>query len=113
MSLDAQTVTFIERIEAGRDALNNPVYEDRLTDVAGCRHRSLSTQEKLDTFGDITTDVWRTTAPPEPVVLAAKTNARLIDPITGIVTEIIGSPKIYPENGKPYKVTIESQRRKY
>lgn len=108
MSFGGQTVTFVTVTSTGTpDALGQKTEVHTSVPVTGCRHRPLSATETPEYLTDIGTQVWKTTAPPVPVAVAAKTTGLLIE--GGVTYEIVGGAKPFTDaNGQPYKVTILS-----
>ncbi|OKH68075.1 hypothetical protein EB74_34220 [Mycobacterium sp. SWH-M5] len=105
-----QTVTFVAYSNTGtRRPLGGYEQDETLTEVAGCRHRPLSARETAEYDVNVATVVWKTTAPPEAVVLAAKQNGEIR--VDGVAHKIIAGPQHHVDmDGQPFKVTILSQR---
>ncbi len=110
MIFGGQTVTFVSYAETGsRGALGTYAQAETATDVVGCRHRPMAFQETSEYDVDVATELWRTTAPPEPAVLAAPADGVLR--VDGVTYRIIGGPRCHADlDGTPFKVTIVSQR---
>lgn len=74
-----QTVGFVTVTETGSPGWGGLKAKVRTTTrLSGCRFRSASSTETPDTQTDVTTEVWKLTAPPEAVALAAKANGQLV-----------------------------------
>jgi len=105
-----QTVTFVSFEDSGvPDALGRYAQVETTVDVAGCRHRPLTFKETAEYALDTATEFWRTTAPPEAAVLAAKPDG--VVRVDGVTYQIIGGPRHHVDlDGSPFKVTLISKR---
>lgn len=80
------------------------------SEVRGCRHRPLNFSEKPPFDTDVATEVWKTTAPPKPAVLSAKSTDLLR--VDGVVYQILGGVLPFTGlDGRVEKVTVYSQRK--
>ncbi|WP_349318992.1 hypothetical protein [Mycolicibacterium canariasense] len=75
--------------------------------VEGCRHRPLSAQEAAEVVGDVATQVWKTTAPPEAAAVAARSTGTM--KVDGRTFHIIGGAQVFEDYTDPFKVTILSE----
>ena len=109
MIFGGQTVTFVTLV--GTDVYDEFGIEETApsgVEVTGCRHRPLSAQEATEAFGNVATQAWKTTAPPEAAVVAAKSTGVLM--VDGIAYQIIGGAQTFSDmGGNPFKVTILSK----
>ncbi|APE14143.1 hypothetical protein BOH72_01775 [Mycobacterium sp. WY10] len=105
-----QTVTFVAYEDTGTPgALGTYTQAETTTEVTGCRHRPLPFSETPEGDIDVATQMWKTTAPPDPAVLDAKPNGVLR--VDGVEYQIIGGPGVFPDPaGQPIKVTLISKR---
>ncbi|APE16166.1 hypothetical protein BOH72_14020 [Mycobacterium sp. WY10] len=105
-----QTVAFVAYEDSGTPgALGTYTQAETATDVPGCRHRPLPFSETPEGDIDVATQMWKTTAPPDPAVLNAKPNGVLR--VHGVEYRIIGGPRVFTNlQGQPSKVTVVSQR---
>lgn len=111
MTFGGQTVTFVNYTDTGSPGrvgtipqTPNPIA------VTGCRHRPLSFKEAAEYDLNTSTQVWKTTAPPVAAVLALEVDGELRE--NGGVFKAIAGPQVFNDlDGKPFKVTILSQRK--
>jgi hypothetical protein len=78
------------------------------TPVKNCRHRPLRDSETPQYLTDVATQVWKTTAPPDPAALAANPTGHLI--VDGVTYKIVAGAQPFPDpqGGGIFKVTILS-----
>lgn len=109
MIFGGQTVTFVSYADSGvANALGTYTQAETTTDVKNCRHRPLAFKETAQYDVDVATEMWKTTAPPEDAVLAARAND--VIRVDGVTYQIIGGPRHHRDmDGSPYKVTIISK----
>jgi hypothetical protein len=108
MKLGSQTVSFVTVTGTG-------VYDEFGTEgtastdvpVTGCRHRPLSAKEATEAFGNVATQVWKTTAPPEAAAIAAKSTGTLKE--GGRTFHIMGGALPFEDFNDPFKCTIFSE----
>lgn len=110
MTLAGQTVTIITVGPTGEyDDLGGEIVARTETPVPGCRHRPLRADETPEWITNIATQVWQTTAPPDPAAMTADARAELR--VDGVLYRVIGGAQPFTdETGRPYKVTILSQK---
>ena len=78
-SFGDQVVAFVAVSQAGAPGWGGLKTKTRTaTRLAGCHFRPVSSDETPVTQTDVTTEVWKLTAPPDAVVLAAKGNDELV-----------------------------------
>lgn len=109
MSFGGQTVTFVTVTDTGvAGRLGTKGQSESATAVSGCRHRPLTFEETAEYDTNVTTEMWKTTAPPDPAVLAAKSNDLIR--VNGVTYQLIGGPRPHPDmDGRPFKVTLVSK----
>lgn len=104
------TVLFVSFSDGARGALGTYTQVETVETVHGCRHRPLTFKETAEYDVDVATEVWKTTAPPLPAVLNAKADGELR--VNGIAYRVIGGPRPHADaNGRPFKVTLISERK--
>jgi hypothetical protein len=82
---------------------------ETIVEVAGCRHRPLSASEASEVGVEISTQVWKTTAPPSAAAIAAESTGRLT--VDGDTFQIIGGAQPFTDmDSRPFKVTILSKK---
>lgn len=108
--LGNQVVTFVSYEDSGSaGALGTYTPSETTVDVPGCHHRPMAFRETAEFDVDIATQVWKTTAPPKPAVLAAQAEGEIR--VNGVAYKIIGGPRCHVDRvGRPFKVTIISQQ---
>jgi hypothetical protein len=78
-SFGGQTVAFVTVTQAGMPGWGGLKPTTRsLTRLGGCRFRQLSSVETPETQTDVTTEVWKLTAPAASAALAVKANGELV-----------------------------------
>lgn len=78
MSFGGQTVAFVAVTESGTIGWGGLKAKARtVTALSGCHFRPASSTE-ADEKTDVTTEVWKLTAPPEAAALAVKANGELV-----------------------------------
>lgn len=78
MSFGGQTVAFVTVTETGQIGWGGLKSKDRaVTALSGCHFRPASSTED-DGQTDVTTEVWKLTAPPEAVDLSVKASGELV-----------------------------------
>lgn len=83
MSFGGQTVAFIAVTETGQPGWGGLREKVKVaTALGGCHFRPASSDE-VDGQTDVTTEVWKLTAPPDAAALAAKANGELVYDGTG------------------------------
>lgn len=108
MSFGSQTVTFVTVTGTGvYDEFNNETMTETDVPVTGCRHRPLRAEEAAEMFGNVATQVWKTTAPPEAAAIAAKSTGTLKE--GGRTFHILGGAQPFEDLADPFKVTILSE----
>lgn len=108
MSFGSQTVSFVTVVGTGvYDDLGYETTTETGIPVEGCRHRPLSAKEAAEAFGDVATQVWKTTAPPEAAAIAAKSTGTLKE--GGRTFHILGGAQLFEDYTDPFKVTILSE----
>lgn len=110
MRFGAQTVTFIAVTEdlLNRDRYNNPTEVRTEVDVVGCHFRPLTAKEKLE-LGDVATDPWKCTAPPDAAVLAAAAVDELKH--KGVTYKVIGGVRPFNDfSDRVFKCTVICER---
>lgn len=109
MRFGGQTVTFVALTDTGTPGpLGTYPQAETLTPVEGCRHRPLSAKETAEYDIDVSTVVWKTTAPPDGAVLSAAADD--VIRVDGVTYQIIAGPQHHVDmDGSPFKVTILSQ----
>jgi hypothetical protein len=108
MSFGSQTVSFVT-------ATGNGVFDEYgiegTTDVdvpvTGCRHRPLRADEVPISLGEVATQIWKTTAPPEAAAIAAKSSGTLKE--GGRTFFIVGGAQPFEDFSDPFKCTILSK----
>lgn len=110
MIFGGQTVTFVSFQDSGSaGALGTYTQTETAVDVSNCRHRPMTFKETAQYDVDIATEVWKTTAPPVDAVMNAKADG--VIRVDGVNYSIIGGPRCFTDmSGRPYKVTIISQK---
>lgn len=110
MTFGGQAVTVVAVTGTGTyDSLGSETVTKTETVIAGCRHRPLRFDETPEFVTNIATQVWKTTAPPLAAVLAVNAKAELV--VDGIRYRVIaGAQSFTDQEGRPYKVTILSQK---
>ncbi|QSM03943.1 head-to-tail stopper [Mycobacterium phage prophiGD91-2] len=79
MSFGGQTVAFVMVNQTGQPGWGGLKATSRsMVPLSGCRFRLLSSTETPETQTDVTTEVWKLTAPPEVSALAVKANGQLV-----------------------------------
>lgn len=108
MSFGSQMVTFITLTNTGDPGrLGTKTQTRTRVDVTGCRHRPLKPSETPEWLTNISTEPWKTTAPPEAAAIAAKSTGEL--EVDGVTYRIIGGARPFEDFADPFKVTIYSQ----
>ena len=108
MSFGSQTVAFVTLVGTGVfDEYNVEGMTEADVPVAGCRHRPLSAAEAGQLLGEVATQVWKTTAPPEAAAIAAKSTGTL--KVDGRTFHILGGTQPFEDFNDPFKVTILSE----
>lgn len=103
-----QTVTFVTEVGTGvYDDLGIETKTPTDVPVAGCRHRPLSAKEAGELLGNVATQVWKTTAPPEAAAVAAKSTGTLKE--GGQTFHILGGAMTFEDYSDPFKTTILSE----
>ncbi|ART69119.1 hypothetical protein BTO20_11475 [Mycobacterium dioxanotrophicus] len=78
-SFGGQTVAFVAVTQTGSPGWGGLKPTVRTaTPLGGCHFRPASSSETPDTQIDVTTEVWKLTAPPEAAALAVKANGELV-----------------------------------
>jgi len=78
-SFGGQAVAFVAVTQSGEPGWGGLKQKSRtVTRLAGVRFRPVSVDETPVTQTDATTEVWKLTAPPDAVALAAKGNGELV-----------------------------------
>jgi hypothetical protein len=104
-----QTLTFVAFTAGTRGSLGTYVPGEVPTVVPGCRHRPLSAKETAEYDLNVSTMVFKTTAPPVAGVLNAQPDGEIRE--GSEVYKIIGGPQHHRDMaGNPFKVTILSQK---
>lgn len=80
------------------------------TNVAGCRHRTLTVSELAEFDTNIGEEKWKTTCPPDAVFSTLKPGDTIS--VNGRKYVIDSGPKHHGDFAKPFKVTIISTRRR-
>lgn len=108
MSFGSQTVSFVTVTGTGVfDDLGYETTTESEVAVAGCRHRPLSAKEATEALGDVSIQIWKTTAPPEAAAIAAKSTGTFKE---GNKTfHILGGAQPFEDFSDPFKVTILSE----
>lgn len=108
MSFGSQTVSFTTVTGTGEfDEFGYETTTEVDVAVTGCRHRPLSAKEATEAFGNVATQVWKTTAPPEAAAIAAKSTGTLKE---GDQTfHILGGAQPFEDFQDPFKCTILSE----
>jgi len=108
MSFGSQTVSFVTVTGTGVfDEFGNEGTTEVDVPVTGCRHRPLSAAEAAEAFGNVATQVWKTTAPPAAAAVAAKSTGTLKE--GGRTFHVLGGAKPFEDMSNPFKVTILSE----
>lgn len=110
MIFGGQTVTFVSFVDSGSPgALGTYVQAETSVDVTNCRHRPMTFKETAEYDIDVATEMWKTTAPPVAAVVNAKADG--VIRVDGVTYRIVGGPRCFTDmSGRPYKVTIISQK---
>lgn len=110
MTFGAQTVMFVSLADTGSPGgLGTYPQVETLTPVKGCHHRPLTFSEAAEFDTNVATELWKTTAPPEPAVLAAKSDDEIR--VGGMSYRIVGGVRPHADlSGELVKVTVVSQR---
>lgn len=78
-SFGGQTVAFVTVTRTGAPGWGGLKPTTRaLTPLGGCRFRQVSSVETPETQTDVTTEVWKLTAPADAAALAVKANGQLV-----------------------------------
>jgi hypothetical protein len=103
-----QTVSFVTLTGTGvYDDYGNETTTSAEVAVAGCHHRPMSAAEAAEVGGNVATQVWMTTAPPEAAAVAAKSTGTLKE---GERTfHILGGAQLFRDLSDPFKCTILSE----
>lgn len=108
MTFGSQTVTFISLVGTGTyDDFGFEITTEAEVEVEGCRHRPLSAKEAAEAFGNVATQVWKTTAPPEAAAIAAASTGKLTE--GGRTFHILGGAQPFEDFADEFKVTILSE----
>lgn len=108
MTFGNDIVTFVAVTEGALDRLGIPAKIKTDVVVSGCRFRPLSVEETV-TLTDLSTQMWKCTAPPVAAVLAAQPDDEVKH--NGITYQIVGGVKPYPmHSGVIRKVTVMCKR---
>lgn len=108
MSFGSQTVAFVTLAGTGvYDEFGNEGTTESEVEVTGCRHRPLTAQEATEALGNVATQVWKTTAPPEAAATAAKSTGTLKE--GGRTFHIFGGAQPFEDFTDPFKCTILSE----
>lgn len=79
MSFGGQTVAFVAITAAGQPGWGGLRDKTKVaTPLGGCHFRPASSTETPDSQTDVTTEVWKLTAPPAAAALAVKANGELV-----------------------------------
>lgn len=117
MAFGGQTITFISRVAPA--TRGDPMAETPHP-ITGCRHRPLAplggtgpgaamTEEQPEIGVSVETEWWKSTCPPDPIVMAAK--ASDVIEVDGMRFLIISRIKVFRDmDGRPFKVTVISER---
>lgn len=115
MRMGGQTVTVVTKAEDlnNRDRYNKPAIVTTEVVVKDCHFapaRGLRTWGEDQELGDISTEVFKLTAPPNTALLAAK--ARDEVKVNGVTYQIRGGVQpFYDMGGALYKITVYCERR--
>lgn len=110
-SFGKQTITFVTVTEdtSVLDAYGKPALIRTPTDVTGCHFRPLPATQTITDNGQIVTNPWRATCPPDAAAINAKTRDELV--VDGVTYKIVGGPRVFGDlDGRPFKVSIVVQR---
>ena len=110
MRFGGQTVTVITYTPTGvTSALGKRQKSETLTEVPGCHHRPMTFTESPHGDTNVATETWQTTAPPHPAVLVLKAGDAIR--VDGMTYQVIGGAQPHADHtGRPFKVTLTSQR---
>lgn len=106
MSFGGQTVTVVTfTLDDDEDNYGVKRETEVETDVVGCRFRPLTFTETAQTEFDVSTQVWKCTAPPVEAILAADSTGYLR--VDGDTYSIIAGPQLFTDmSGAAFKVTL-------
>ena len=106
MSFGGQTVTVVTfEIDDHPDNLGVNKETPVETPVGGCRFRPLTFSETAQTEFDVSTQIWKCTAPPVSAILAADSTGYLR--VDGNTYSIVAGPELFTDmEGAPFKVTL-------
>lgn len=108
MTFGSQTVTFVTLVGTG--VFDDEGFEETTsTEVAvtGCRHAPMSAKEAAEVAGDVATQMWQTTAPPEAAAIAAQSTGTFkVDDVT---YHIYGGVQVIEDFSGPHHVFILSE----
>lgn len=110
MTFGGQTVTVVTfTLSDEEDNLGVRAETTSDVDVPGCRFRPLSFAETAQTEFDVSTQIWKCTAPPVAAILAADEKGYLR--CDGATYSIVAGPQLFTDmSGQPFKVTILAQK---
>lgn len=121
MTFGGQTVGFVTVTDTGDPGYLGVKQQNKTVEtLSGCHFRPLSATETPEAETDVTTDMWKLTAPPESAALAAKSTGQLV--FDGTTTPSLPDPvdetlfqqdgKIMPkyDGGRVHHVTILYKR---
>ena len=109
MSFGDQSVTFVTVTGTGVfNDYGEEVVTTTETVVAGCRHRPLSAAEATEAFGNVATQIWKSSCPPVAAAIAAKASGTLKE--GGRTFHVLAGAQPFTDMaGDPFKVTILSE----
>lgn len=110
MTLGGQTVTFVTITESGEPGYLGLKTKTRTeTPVTGCRFRPLSVEETPDYLTNVSTGIWKCTAPPAEAALNALSGGEL--KVAGATYQITGPVMAKPDmDGSVHHVTVLCKR---
>lgn len=110
MTFGGQTVTVVTfTLDDDEDNLGVRAEIPSETAVTGCRFRPLSFAETAQTEFDVSTQIWKCTAPPAAAILAADEKGYLR--VDGDTYSIVAGPQPFCDmEGRVFKVTLLAQK---
>lgn len=108
MTFGSQTVAFVTVTGTGMFDDNGfeTTTETEVT-VEGCRHAPMSAKEAAEMAGDVATQIWQTTAPPEAAAIAANSTGTF--KVDGVTYNIFGGVQLVEDFTGPHHVFILSE----
>lgn len=104
----SQTLSFVTLV--GNNVFDDNGFEGTTPSevtVTGCRHAPVSAKEASEVAGNVATQIWQTTAPPEAAAIAAKSTGTF--KVDGVTYQIYGGVQLVEDFDGPHHVFILSE----